>query len=1044
MNQFYEKKGIKREFSVARTPQQNGVAERKNRTLIEATRTMLADLKFPTTFWAEAVKTACYVQNRANEGFFVGYSMNSKAFRVFNSRTRIVEETLHITFIENKPNVAGSGPTWIFDIDTLTKFMNYKPVVAGDQSNGSADKDRVETVPDKDYILLPLWTQDPLFSSSSKDSLGDGFKPSREEEKKDAKDLRNKDNKEPRVSQEKDSNVNITNNINTVSLTANVVGIKDNVVDKDIVYGCADDPNMPNLEEIVYSDDDEDVGAEADMTTLVTNIPVRLEDPEFLNRVYKIEKALYGLHQALRAWKEICTEFEKMMNKKFQMSSMGEFTFFLGLQVTQKDEGIFISQDKYVHEILKNFGLSSVKTASLPMETSKHLLKDENAEDDSPFDLEAYTDSDYAAASLDRKSTIRGCQFLGSRFISWHCKKPTIFANYTTEAEYVAASNCYGHNEVKQLLRMKFRLTLLYCENLENVKTDRVICEKKEMRDVVTSKTERELMRIKIDDGNAFWNEIKVKLVSQKLPLELQLLRVYLIYKKETSCIVNADFVEIVDFLNANPIRQGKDFSGRVTLLFETMLIQHLAEMGKSSGQPTEPQHTPTTASPSHIIPIPNKTVYKDRGDKVERAATTAASLEWDRPAQTRSERLSKQSHEPPLSRVNTLRSGEDSMQLMELMKLCTQLFDRFLALENNMTAQDLEITHLKKRVKRMEKKRKSRTPQLKIRLFKVRIESSTEKSLDDLEDSSKQGRKITEIDQDPGISLVQHDEIQGRYGHDTEINATSTSITTTGINITTGEPITTISAPITTTGVSVSIAEPSTLPTTRTTVIEDEDLTIAQTLMKMRSKKSKEKAKEKGSKEKSSETATRPTRGVIMRKDQDKAAARTRKTFFEATIRLQAELDKEERQRIAMVHESDSSFNVEEWEDIQARVKANEELLQRAEARRNKTPIQAQQRTYMFNYIKNIKESKVDRVVLELAAGSSKGDVEEALDQGGSKRQKTENGIDIYMLVEKEYPYSRGTLTLVLVAKLLVDENNEMSRELLRKIFMQAERPRR
>ncbi|GKD20575.1 putative ribonuclease H-like domain-containing protein [Tanacetum coccineum] len=167
MNQFCEMKGIKREFSVARTPHQNRVAERKNRTLIEAARTMLANSKLPTTFWAEPVNTACYVQNRvlvikphnktsyelfngrpptisfmrpfrcpitilntldhlgkfdgkADEGFFVGYSVNSKAFRVFNSVTRIVEETLHITFLKNKPNVAGSGPEWIFDIDTLS------------------------------------------------------------------------------------------------------------------------------------------------------------------------------------------------------------------------------------------------------------------------------------------------------------------------------------------------------------------------------------------------------------------------------------------------------------------------------------------------------------------------------------------------------------------------------------------------------------------------------------------------------------------------------------------------------------------------------------------------------------------------------------------------------------------------------------------------------------------------------------------------------------------------------------------------------------
>ncbi|GKD34882.1 putative ribonuclease H-like domain-containing protein, partial [Tanacetum coccineum] len=177
MNQFCEIKGIKREFSVTRTPQQNGVAERKNKTLIEAARTMLADSKLPTTFWAEAVNTAYYDQNRVlvikphNKTyyeFFLGYSTNIKAFKVFNSRTRIVEENLHVQFSENTPNIIGSGPNWLFDIDVLTKSMNYKHVDAGNQSNGSvgtkaydnACKARVKTIPGKDYILLPLWTQD--------------------------------------------------------------------------------------------------------------------------------------------------------------------------------------------------------------------------------------------------------------------------------------------------------------------------------------------------------------------------------------------------------------------------------------------------------------------------------------------------------------------------------------------------------------------------------------------------------------------------------------------------------------------------------------------------------------------------------------------------------------------------------------------------------------------------------------------------------------------------------------------------------------------
>ncbi|GJS61012.1 hypothetical protein Tco_0655796 [Tanacetum coccineum] len=334
----------------------------------------------------------------------------------------------------------------------------------------------------------------------------------------------------------------------------------------------------------------------------------------------------------------------------------------------------------------------------------------------------------------------------------------------------------------------------------------------------------------------------------------------------------NADFAKIVDFLNASPIRflqlflknkienltavfndeydtpshtkkvfanmkrQGKDFSGTVTPLFATMLIHSQAVEGEGLGQPTKPQHTPTTASPSHVEPIPtiassshpkktykcrktkrkateisqssgpttlvaDETVHEERTDSMERAATTATSLDAEQG------------------------SGAKTPWGTDLLKLA------------------LEIKKLKKRVKKLESKKKSRTPQLKRRLFKVMIESFTEKSLGDPEDASKQGRN--EIDQDEGISWFQEDsETQGKYGHDIGVNTASTSITTASINMNTTEPVTTASAPITTTGVSVSTTEPSTSPppTTTTTPIEDEDLTIAQTLMKMKSEKSKAK----------------------------------------------------------------------------------------------------------------------------------------------------------------------------------------------------------
>nr|GEW43434.1 putative ribonuclease H-like domain-containing protein [Tanacetum cinerariifolium] len=234
--------------------------------------------------------------------------------------------------------------------------------------------------------------------------------------------------------------------------------------------------------------------------------PPGFKDPDHPNKVYKVVKALYGLHQAPR---DLCKSFERLMKDKFQMSSMRELTFFLGLQVKQKKDGIFISQDKYVAEILRKFGLTERKLTSTPIDTEKPLLKDPDGEDvdvhtyklmigslmyltssrpnimfavcacvrfqvtpkashlhavkrifrylkgkphlglwylkDSPFDLVAYSDSDYAGASLDK-------------LISWKCKKQTVVATSSTETGYVAAANgvdCLPSEEIfTELARM--------------------------------------------------------------------------------------------------------------------------------------------------------------------------------------------------------------------------------------------------------------------------------------------------------------------------------------------------------------------------------------------------------------------------------------------------------------------------------------------------------------------------------------------------------------------------------------------------------------
>ncbi|GJV20455.1 putative ribonuclease H-like domain-containing protein [Tanacetum coccineum] len=358
--EFYGSKGIKREYSHARTPQQNGVVERKNRTRIEAARTMLADSFLPNTFWAKAVSTACYVLNRvlvtkphnktpyelvtckipiisyirpfgchvtilntighlgkfdgkSDKGFLVGYSLQSKAFRVYNLETKRVEENLHITFLENKPNVAGKGPTWLFDLNYLTDSMNYQPVRSENQANNHAGQqeannnagteDIIDAGKDdsaQDCFVLPIWSS---YSSTITPDLKTDEKREgpREEEQAFLDELERLKRQEKEANEEAGAlrkefaqetenliiqagaaKASSTNLVNIVSIPVSTASPHEGLSLSDPTNPEQDDSEIPPLEDIYQNSTDgiftnssyDDEGAVADFTNLETVVNV--------------------------------------------------------------------------------------------------------------------------------------------------------------------------------------------------------------------------------------------------------------------------------------------------------------------------------------------------------------------------------------------------------------------------------------------------------------------------------------------------------------------------------------------------------------------------------------------------------------------------------------------------------------------------------------------------------------------------------------------------------------------------------------------------
>nr|GEX83098.1 hypothetical protein [Tanacetum cinerariifolium] len=730
MNDFCAMKGIRREFSVAKTPQQNGVAERRNRTLIEAARTMLADSKLPTTFLAKAVNTACYVQNKAlvvkphnktpyelfrgrtpslsfmrpfgchvtilntldhlgkfdrkaDNGYFVRYSMNSKAFRVYNIITRRVEENLHIEFLENKPIVAG-----------------IKDSIGAGQSS-------METGSTQDCIFMPLWKDgSPLFDSSLKLSDDAGSLSFGDDGKKHDGVL----DKESRASNELNSTFE---NLNTEY---------------------PDDLKMLGLETIATYDDSEE---EADFTNLESLIHVFKNKKDERGIVIKNKSSLVAQGHT----QEEGIDYDEVFALVARIKAIRLFlsyASFMGFMVYQMDmKSAFLyrrikEEDKSVTKVLKKFSFLDVKSSSTPMDMEKTLVKDADGDDyvyvpdfnshlrDSPFELVAYTDSDYAGAILDRKSTIRGCQFLGSRLISWQYKKQSVLVRKRNERSgelknrkrdviknresVLVRKRNERSGELKnrkrdvcfttgKLLKIELELTLSVLSKLTtaidvNVVEDeqiQALVDKKKV--IITETSVRSDIYLEDTEG------------TECLPTAIIFEQLTLMGAKTTAwhefsttmasaimCLAtNQKFnfsKYIFDHMVKNLEDEGKDFSGKVTPLFETIMVQL-------------------------------KKTWKQKSKKSKKKITKVPQLS-DSTNNVTNEHVNTTSNDPLLN-------DEDRLKLTELMELCTKLQSRVLALETTKANQALEIESLNRRVKKLEKKGSKKTHKLK-RLYKIGV----------------------------------------------------------------------------------------------------------------------------------------------------------------------------------------------------------------------------------------------------------------------------------------------------------------------------------
>nr|GEV08573.1 retrovirus-related Pol polyprotein from transposon TNT 1-94 [Tanacetum cinerariifolium] len=430
MDDFCSQKGIKRVFSNARTPQQNGVAERRNKTLIEAARIMLADAKLPVTFWAEAVNTACYVQNRVlvnksqnktlyelfngrtpaigfhkpfgchvmilntldnlekfeakgDDGYFFRYSISSKAFRVFNKITKRVEESLHVEFLENKAIEKGADPNWLFDIDSLTKSINYVPMVVAEPSSDtrliSKRVDNQVEIPSLDNILTLTNRFEDILGVTTNSIDSDGVEadvsnmeititasptPTLRIHKDHPKSqiighvdtlIQTKNRSKEVLKNKKDERgIVIRNKARLVAQRhTQEEGIDYDKVSAHVVRIEAIRLFLAYASFMRFTVYQMDVRSAFLYGTINEEVyvmqPLRFQDLEFPAKVYKVEKVMYRLHQAPRAWlsmpceallKEISSSILRLLcNNESKLKNLLQFLTFEALWIETMEEG---------------------------------------------------------------------------------------------------------------------------------------------------------------------------------------------------------------------------------------------------------------------------------------------------------------------------------------------------------------------------------------------------------------------------------------------------------------------------------------------------------------------------------------------------------------------------------------------------------------------------------------------------------------------------------------------------------------------------------